>query len=81
MLLQGLNMATNAFLQWALGPQYEATLLGITNMPKPETRLTLDFSSLLGPLPPTPLCQPAYPRSSTHGFLRTHNVHHVLHAP
>jgi len=49
-LNQGLNMATNAFLQWALGPQYEATLLGITNMPKPETRLTLDFSSLLGPV-------------------------------
>ena len=47
---QGLNMATNAFLKWSLGPQYEAALLGITNMPKPQTRLTLDFSSLLGEL-------------------------------
>lgn len=44
-------MATNAFLKWSLGPQYETALLGITNMPKPETRLTLDFSSLLGEAP------------------------------
>ena len=33
--LQGLNMATNAFLSWSLGPQYNFTLLGLTEMPKP----------------------------------------------
>ena len=28
-------MATNAFLSWSLGPQYNFTLLGLTEMPKP----------------------------------------------
>lgn len=43
-------MATNAFLKWALGSSYSATLDGIMEMPKPGSKLTLDFSSLLGPL-------------------------------
>jgi len=30
-------MATNAFLSWSLGPQYNFTLLGLTEMPKPGT--------------------------------------------
>lgn len=47
---KGLNMATNAFLKWALGSNYSATLNGVVEMPKPGSKLTLDFSSLLGPL-------------------------------
>lgn len=49
-LNQGINRATNAFLSWALGPQYSATLLGIMGTPKPSGRLTLDFNALLGPI-------------------------------
>ena len=37
LLLQGLNMATNAFLSWSLGKQYNVTLLGLSEMPKPGT--------------------------------------------
>ncbi|DBA75618.1 TPA: hypothetical protein ACH3X2_009057 [Trebouxia sp. C0005] len=47
---QGLNLATNAFLRWSLGAQYSAKLLAIMEMPKQETHLSLDFSSLLGPI-------------------------------
>lgn len=43
-------MATNAFLKWALGSNYTASLDGVMEMPKPGRKLTLDFSSLLGPL-------------------------------
>lgn len=56
-LNQGLNMASNAFLRWSLGPQFEARLLGITEMPTAKSRLTLDFSSLLGPVFFAWLCQ------------------------
>ena len=49
-LHQGLNLATNAFLRWSLGSQYSAKLLAIMEMPKQETHLSLDFSSLLGPI-------------------------------
>ena len=28
-------MATNAFLSWSLGPGYNFTLLGLSEMPKP----------------------------------------------
>jgi hypothetical protein len=49
-LNQGLNMAVNAFLKFSLGDAFAAPLLGISEMPKPATRLTLDFSSLLGPV-------------------------------
>ena len=48
--LQGINLAANAFLRWSLGPQYSAKLLAIMEMPKQETHLSLDFSSLLGPI-------------------------------
>lgn len=47
---QGVNLATNAFLRWSLGPQYSAKLLALMEMPKQETHLSLDFSSLLGPI-------------------------------
>ena len=49
-LHQGLNLATNAFLRWSLGSEYSAKLLAIMEMPKQETHLSLDFSSLLGPI-------------------------------
>lgn len=49
-LNQGINRATNAFLAWALGPQYSAPLLGVMSTPKPSGRLTLDFNALLGPI-------------------------------
>lgn len=47
---QGINRATNAFLQWALGDTYQTWLLGLQEMPKGGSALRLDFSSLLGPL-------------------------------
>ena len=50
-LLQGLNMAVNAFVKWSLGSAFDVTLLGVTEMPKPGTKLSLDFASLLGALP------------------------------
>ena len=31
---QGINLATNAYLRWALGEQYETVLVGIMNVPK-----------------------------------------------
>ena len=49
-LHQAFNLATNAFLRWSLGSQYSAKLLAIMEMPKQETHLSLDFSSLLGPI-------------------------------
>ena len=48
--MQGLNLAVNAFLGWALGGNTTATLLGVMEMAKPGSKLTLDFSSLLGAL-------------------------------
>lgn len=33
-MLQGINRATNAFLQWALGDTYQTWLLGLQEMPK-----------------------------------------------
>ncbi len=33
-LLQGLNKAANAFLQWALGANYTASLIGIMDFPR-----------------------------------------------
>ena len=49
-MVQGINLATNAFLRWSLGTQYSARLLAVMEMPKVETHLSLDFSSLLGPI-------------------------------
>jgi hypothetical protein len=48
--LQGINLLSNAYVQWALGPDYALTLAGILEMPRQASRLRLDFSSLLGPL-------------------------------
>lgn len=42
--------AANAFLADRLGPGHSARLVGVRDMPKGPSRLSLDFSSLLGPL-------------------------------
>ena len=43
-------MAVNAFVKWSLGSSFDVTLLGVSEMPKPGTKLSLDFASLLGEL-------------------------------
>ena len=48
--LQAINMATNAYLAWGLGPNFTIPLGGIMSTPKPGSALVLDFASLLGPL-------------------------------
>ncbi|KAJ7541144.1 hypothetical protein O6H91_10G048600 [Diphasiastrum complanatum] len=45
-----MNLAVQAFLRLIKGPTAELPLWFIKEMPKPETKLRLDFSSLLGPL-------------------------------
>ena len=35
--VQGVNLAANAFLRWSLGPQYNARLLALMEMPKQAT--------------------------------------------
>ena len=47
---QPVNLAANAFLRDAAGANASARLAGVRDMPKVATRLSLDFSSLLGPL-------------------------------
>ena len=42
--------AANAFLKQQAGPGYSARLVGVKDMPRVASRLSLDFSSLLGPL-------------------------------
>jgi hypothetical protein len=40
-------MATNAYLQWALGPSFSARLLGITEMPKQGEKIPFSQRVLL----------------------------------
>ncbi|KAL4428467.1 hypothetical protein ABPG75_002556 [Micractinium tetrahymenae] len=47
---QAVNLAANAYLKRELGPAASARLVGVKDMPKGSSRLSLDFSSLLGPL-------------------------------
>ncbi|KAL7139184.1 hypothetical protein ABFS83_09G034000 [Erythranthe nasuta] len=47
---RSINLASNAYLQSLLGPTAEMLFEFVKEMPKPETKLRLDFSSLLGPL-------------------------------
>lgn len=47
---QPVNLAANAWLKEAAGPAVRAGLMGVKDMPKGPSRLSLDFSSLLGPL-------------------------------
>ena len=45
-----MNLASDAFLHMLKGSGYDVNLMGVMGMPKPETGLSLDFASLLGPL-------------------------------
>ncbi|XP_012839386.1 PREDICTED: ABC transporter A family member 7-like isoform X2 [Erythranthe guttata] len=47
---RSINLASNAYLQFLLGPTAKMLFEFVKEMPKPETQLRLDFSSLLGPL-------------------------------
>ncbi|KAL9155884.1 hypothetical protein ABFS82_09G035700 [Erythranthe guttata] len=47
---RSINLASNAYLQFLLGPSAKMLFEFVKEMPKPETNLRLDFSSLLGPL-------------------------------
>lgn len=47
---RALNMASQAYLRWKMGPTQELPLLFVKEMPKPSTELRLDFTSLIGPL-------------------------------
>ncbi|XP_071717438.1 ABC transporter A family member 7-like [Rutidosis leptorrhynchoides] len=47
---RSINLVSNAFLQSLLGPSTQMLFDFVKEMPKPETELRLDFSSLLGPL-------------------------------
>ncbi|GMH42708.1 hypothetical protein BSKO_10627 [Bryopsis sp. KO-2023] len=48
---QPMNMAANAFLRYKMKDNsYSVRLRGLKGMPKTETQLEIDFSSLLGPL-------------------------------
>eukprot|EP00735_Rhodelphis_limneticus_P009812 TRINITY_DN2875_c1_g1::TRINITY_DN2875_c1_g1_i2::g.6040::m.6040 TRINITY_DN2875_c1_g1::TRINITY_DN2875_c1_g1_i2::g.6040 ORF type:complete len:991 (-),score=211.47,sp/Q8LPK0/AB8A_ARATH/42.77/0.0,ABC_tran/PF00005.22/1.5e-26,ABC2_membrane_3/PF12698.2/2.6e-14,AAA_21/PF13304.1/0.15,AAA_21/PF13304.1/1.5e-10,ABC2_membrane_4/PF12730.2/7.4e+02,ABC2_membrane_4/PF12730.2/0.00054,SMC_N/PF02463.14/0.0059,IstB_IS21/PF01695.12/14,IstB_IS21/PF01695.12/20,SRP54/PF00448.17/0.33,AAA_23/PF13476.1/8.1e+03,AAA_23/PF1347 len=45
-----LNSATQAYLSAVMGPEYSVKLRSLKEMPKIESRLRLDFSSLIGPM-------------------------------
>lgn len=47
---RSINLVSNAFLQHLLGPSTQMLFDFVKEMPKPETEIRLDFSSLLGPL-------------------------------
>ncbi|XP_060204669.1 ABC transporter A family member 7-like isoform X1 [Lycium barbarum] len=47
---RSVNLASNAYIQFLLGPSARMLFEFVKEMPKPETELTLDFGSLLGPL-------------------------------
>ncbi|GAB4822597.1 hypothetical protein N2152v2_009643 [Parachlorella kessleri] len=54
---QGMNLAANAYLRWALGSNMSTTLVGLMDFPRVSSRLKVDFGILLGPLFLTWLCQ------------------------
>ncbi|CAN4086057.1 unnamed protein product [Withania somnifera] len=47
---RSVNLASDAYIQFLLGPSARMLFEFVKEMPKPETKLTLDFASLLGPL-------------------------------
>ncbi|XP_051123223.1 ABC transporter A family member 7-like isoform X3 [Andrographis paniculata] len=49
-LPRSVNLASNAYLEYLLGPATKILFDFVNEMPKPETKLSLDFSSLLGGL-------------------------------
>lgn len=59
---------SNAYLQSVLGSAAKILFEFVKEMPKPETRLRLDFSSLLGPLFFTWIIVQLFPVSQTKVF-------------
>ncbi|ERN03835.1 ABC transporter A family member 7 [Amborella trichopoda] len=49
-LPRSLNMASNAYLQYLRGAGVKMLIDFVKEMPKPPTKIRLDFSSILGPL-------------------------------
>nr|XP_043637169.1 ABC transporter A family member 7-like isoform X2 [Erigeron canadensis] len=49
-LPRSINLLSNAYLQLLVGPSTQMLFDYVKEMPKPETEIRLDFSSLLGPL-------------------------------
>ncbi|GFZ07754.1 ABC2 homolog 6 [Actinidia rufa] len=47
---RSVNLASNAYLQFLLGPATKMLFEFVKEMPKPETEVKLDLASLLGPL-------------------------------
>ncbi|GFZ12086.1 ABC2 homolog 6 [Actinidia rufa] len=47
---RSVNLASNAYLQFLLGPATKMLFEFVKEMPKPETKVKLDLASLLGPL-------------------------------
>ncbi|KAK6123286.1 hypothetical protein DH2020_042963 [Rehmannia glutinosa] len=47
---RSVNLASNAYLEYLLGPTTKMLFEFVKEMPKPETRVRMDLSSLLGPL-------------------------------
>nr|GEZ63834.1 ABC transporter A family member 7-like isoform X1 [Tanacetum cinerariifolium] len=47
---RSINLVSNAFLQLVAGPSTQMLFDFVKEMPKPVTKIKLDFSSLLGPL-------------------------------
>jgi hypothetical protein len=45
-----INVASNAYLQFLKGIDVKMPLEFVKEMPKPATKLRLDFSSIIGPL-------------------------------
>lgn len=50
MLILSYAYADHAYLNFLLGPSVQMPFEFVKEMPKPETKLRLDFSSQLGPL-------------------------------
>lgn len=49
-LIIGISQASNAYLEFLKGPGTKIQFEFVKEMPKPENRLRLDFSSILGTL-------------------------------
>ncbi|CAL5374698.1 unnamed protein product [Camellia sinensis] len=47
---RSVNLASNAYLQFLLGPATEMLFEFVKEMPKPETQVKIDLASVLGPL-------------------------------
>ena len=57
--------ATNAFIKTFFGSSLDIPVLFVTDFPKPDTGLSLDFASVLGPLFYMWVLQLLFPVSAT----------------